>query len=178
MSEAPSTPTAAPGTGSEKRSILPQLRSRWWTLLLILSLMANFLVIGLALGFRYEGRPDRMFGPSYVQLIPRDFLRQLPRERRMELMQIVHDRLHDLRRLRASSQSASLQLADALEKPDATEADIKAAIDAFTTGSGSLAAGGGAIALEMVEKLTPDERKLLAQSIRDRAARAKRRNDD
>jgi hypothetical protein len=178
MSDAQSnTPAADGNTGAGKRRYLPQLRSRWWTLLLILSLMANFLVVGLALGFRFEGgRPERMMGASYIQLVPRDFLRQLPRERRAELMGVVHGKLHQLRELRATSQASPLLLADALDNPNATDADIKAAVDAFTTGSGSLAAGGGAVVLDMVAKLTPDERKLLAQSIRDRAARMDRRN--
>ena len=47
-----------------------------------------------------------------------------------------------------------------------------AAIDAFTTGSESLAAGGGTVVMEIISKLSPEERKLLAVSIRDRAARA------
>jgi hypothetical protein len=92
-------------------------------------------------------------------------------------MGTVRERMHDLRQLRATSTAASLQLADALEKPDATEADIKAAVDSFATGSGSLAAGGGAIVLEIVGKLTPEEKKLLAVSIRERAARMGRHRE-
>lgn len=173
------TPGTEGATGAEKRQWLPVLRSRWWTALLIVSLMANFLVIGLAVGFRFEGgRPERMMGASYIQLIPRDFLRQLPRDRRQELMGSVHEKLRQLRELRASSQASPLLLADALEKPGATDADVKAAVDAFTSGSGSLAAGGGAIVLDVVSKLTPDERKLLAQAIRERAQRAHRRSRD
>jgi hypothetical protein len=157
----------------EKRHWLPQLQSRWWTLLLGLSLMANLLVLGLAVGSGFgERRAERIMGASYIQLIPRDFLRQIPRQRRDELMGIVHDRLHQLRDLRASSEASPLKLADALDKDGATEADIKAAVDAFTTGSGSLAAGGGAVVMEIVGKLTPEERKILAASIRERAARA------
>jgi uncharacterized membrane protein len=159
-----------------KRHWLPHLRSRWWTLLLGLSLMVNFLILGLAIGFGFdERRAERITGASYIQLIPRDFLRTLPRERRVELMGIVHDRSHELRDLRKNSQSSPLKLADALEKEGGTDADIKAAIDAFTTGSESLAAGGGTVVMEIVSKLTPEERKTLAASIRERAARVERR---
>ncbi len=158
---------------TSRRHWLPRLRSRWWTLLLGLSLMANLLVLGLALGFGLEQRrAERLSGASYIQLVPRDFLRQLPRERRNELMGIVHDRSHELRELRKNSQASPLKLADALEKDGATDADIKSAIDAFTTGSESLAAGGGTVVMEIINKLSPEERKLLAVSIRDRAARA------
>lgn len=168
MTDIPQTPL--------KRPWLPQLRSRWWTLLLGLSLMANFLVLGLAIGFGFdERRAERITGASYIQLIPRDFLHGLSRERRNELMAIVHDRSHELRDLRKTSQASPLKLADALEKAGATDADIKAAIDAFTTGSESLAAGGGTVVMEIVAKLTPEERKLLAASIRERADNADRR---
>lgn len=180
MTDTPSAPPGAPaGSDTQRRPLLPQLRSRWWTLLLIVSLMANFLVIGLAVGFGLDrGRPDRIMGASYIQLIPRDFLRELPRERRRELMDLVHDRLRQLRDLRANSQASPLKLAEALEKPEATEADIRAAVDAFTTGSGSLAAGGGQVVMEIVGRLSPEERRLLAASIRERAARAGRRDRD
>ena len=55
------TPIEPPVTAESaiRRPWLPQLRSRWWTLLLGVSLMANLLVIGLALGFGYEGRDRR-----------------------------------------------------------------------------------------------------------------------
>lgn len=159
-----------------RRHWLPQLRSRWWTLLLGLSLMANLLILGLAIGFGFdERRMERISGASYIQLIPRDFLRTLPRERRSELMAIVHDRSHELRDLRKNSQASPLKLAEALEKEGATDADIKAAIDVFTTGSESLAAGGGTVVMEIVSKLSVEERKTLAASIRERAARADRR---
>lgn len=163
----------------EQRHWLPQLRSRWWTVLLGLSLMANLLVLGLAVGAGFdERRQERIMGASYIQLIPRNFLRQLPRERRDALMDLVHDRLHQLRQLRTTSQASPLKLAEALEKDAATDADIQAAVDAFTTGSGSLAAGGAAVVMDIVKRLSPEERKLLAASIRERAAKAERRRRD
>ncbi len=164
---------------ADKRQWLPQLRSRWWSLLLGLSLMANLLVIGLAVGAGLGGgRHERLEGASYIQLVPRNFLRSLPRERRAELMAVVHERQHQLRELRANSQASPLKLADALDKEGSTDADIKAAVDAFATGSGSLAAGGAAVVMEIVGKLTPDERKALATSIRERAERSNRRRKD
>jgi Heavy-metal resistance len=164
-------------TTPSRASWLPQLQSRWWTLLLVLSLMLNLLVVGLAIGIGLGGGPvDRIMGSSYIQLVPRNFLRELPRERRHELMAIVRERSKALRELRNNTHIAPLKLADALEKPGATDADIKAAIDAFTTGSESLAAGGGAVVVEIVAKLTPEERKMLAAAIRERAERAQRKS--
>ena len=153
-----------------RRPWLPQLKSRWWTLLLGLSLMLNLLVVGLVAGQGFDRGPvGRIMGASYVQLIPRRFLSELPRERRKVLMDIVHQRGDELRNLREDSFESPLKLADVLEKEGATAADLKAAIDAFTTGSGSLAASGGAVVNDIVNQLTPDEKRLLAAAIRDRA---------
>jgi len=159
-----------------RRKWLPQLRSRWWTLLLGLSLMGNLLVAGLAIGVGLGGGPvDRIMGASYIQLIPRSFLRDLPHDRRHELMKIVRDRSQTLRELRDNSHSSPLKLAATLENPAATDTELKAAVDTFTTGTESLAAGGGAVVMEIVGKLTPEERKLLATAIRERAEKSTRR---
>lgn len=158
------------------RRWLPQLRSRWWTLLLGLSLMGNLLVAGLLLGAGFDHGPiGRITGASYVQLIPRRFLSELPEERRKELMGIVRQRGDELRKLRDDAYTSPLVLADALDKEGATPAELKAAVDAFTTGSGSLAAGGGAVVMDIVARLTPEERKKLAAAIRERAERQGRR---
>jgi uncharacterized membrane protein len=159
-----------------RRRWLPQLRSRWWTLLLGLSLMVNFLIGGIAIGSFFHDDPvERITGASYIQLIPRRFLAELPRERRRELMDIVHQRGDELRHLREHSFAAPTQLADALSHDPYDPALVKAAVEAFTTGSESLAAGGGAVVEEIVAKLTPDERQALASAIRDRASRMNRR---
>ncbi len=151
---------------------IPRLSSRWWTGLLVASLMFNLLVGGIALGRYYTfGPPDRLMGASYVQLIPRNFFRELPRNRRQELMEIVRGNRGDLRELRKASEESAGKLADVLEKDAYTEAEAIAVINAFSTGSESLAAKGGAVVLDIIRKLSPEERKLLAASIRQRGKR-------
>jgi uncharacterized membrane protein len=155
---------------------LPPLQSRWWGALLVASLMLNLLVGGVALGRYYTyGRPDRLMGASYVQLIPRQFFHDLSWERRKELMQIVHGNRADLRELRKASEESAGKLADVLEKEAYTEAEAMAVITSFSTGSESLAAKGGEVVLDILRKLTPAERKLLASSIRAREANIKKR---
>jgi hypothetical protein len=96
---------------------LPLLRSRWWTVVLGLSLMANLLIVGLAAGTMWKGRGDgRMQGASYVQLVPRSFFRDISKDRRDVLMQIVRGHRDDLRELRKASDAASLKLADVLDR--------------------------------------------------------------
>jgi Heavy-metal resistance len=155
---------------TSRRPWLPQLRSRWWTLLLGLSLMVNLLIFGLIAGQGFDRGPvGRIMGASYVQLIPRRFLSDLPHERRKELMAIVKKRGQELRGLRQNSFEAPLKLAEVLEKDNATAEEVKAAIDVFTVGSGSLAASGGAVVNEIVSQLTVAEKKSLAAAIRERA---------
>jgi Heavy-metal resistance len=158
---------------------LPQLRSRWWTLLLGLSLMLNLMVGGIIAGARFgDGRMERLQGASYVQLIPRKFFRDISGERRGVLMQIVRDNRDDLRNLRAASESTSLKLADALERENFSIDEVRQTVATFSTGTESLAARGGDVVVKIVGQLTPEERKLLAAAIRDRDARGKRRNKD
>lgn len=158
------------------KSWLPQLRSKWWTALLGLSLMANLLVGGILLGgFFGKHRMERMAGVSYVQLIPRNFFRDLSSERRQQLMQIVRDNRDALRDLRETSEASSLKLAEVLEQQAFSIDEVQKTVSAFTTGTESLAAKGGDVVVKIVSQLTPEERKMLAQSIRDRDSRGSRR---
>ncbi len=162
----------------QARSWLPQLRSRWWTLLLGASLMLNLMVGGIIFGDRFAGgRMERLSGASYVQLIPRSFFHSLPRERRNQLMQIVKESRDDLRGLRSQYEGTSLKLAEALEKEALSESDLREAVTAFSTGTESLAARGGEVVVKIVGQLSPDERKALAQAIRNREASGRKRRN-
>jgi uncharacterized membrane protein len=155
---------------------LPQLRSRWWSVLLGLSLMLNFLVGGIMFGDKWGGgRMERLAGASYVQLIPRSFFRDLSHDRRNELMQIVRESRDDLRGLRTQFEGTGLKLAEVLEKDTYSAEELKQTVLAFSTGTESLAARGGDVVIKIVSQLTPDERKLLAQAIRQRNASGKKR---
>jgi uncharacterized membrane protein len=158
-----------------KQSWLPTLKSRWWTAVLGLSLMLNLLVCGILLGgFFGQQRGERLNGISYVQLMPRNFFRNLSGERRKELMQVVRTSREDLRALRVASQANSMKLAEVLEKDAFSIDEVRQTVTAFATGTESLAARGGEVVVQIVEKLTPEERKALAAAIRVRDARAKR----
>ncbi len=158
---------------------IPQLRSRWWAALLGVSLMLNLLVGGIFAGAMFgEGRAERLAGASYVQLIPRKFFRDISKDRRDALMQILRDNRDDLRNLREASDGTSLKLADALEKENFNIDDVRQTVAAFSTGTESLAARGGDVVVKIVSQLSADERKLLASAIRDRNARGKRKKKD
>ncbi len=154
---------------------IPQLTSRWWTVLFGMSLMANLLIGGLALGHRFgEGNP-RLAGITAVQMIPREFFSDLPKERRREILKLIRENSKDLRQLRDGTAEQVLSLAAVLEKDVFNLDEVNAAVQSISTGTGSLAARGSAIVMEIVSRLTPEERKALASAIRDRAASESRR---
>jgi hypothetical protein len=94
------------------------------------------------------------------------------------LMQIVKDNRDELRSLRDASESASLRLADVLDKENFSIDDVRQTVTAFSTGTESLAARGGEVVVKIVSQLTPEERKLLAAAIRERDSRARKRKKD
>jgi uncharacterized membrane protein len=160
-----------------KRQWLPQLKSRWWSALLGLSLMVNLLIGGIVLGGVLGGaRMDRLMGASYTQLIPRSFFHDLSEERRKQLMQIVRDNRDDLKTLRDASEASSVKLAEVLERDAFNIEDVKSTVATFATGTESLAAHGGSVVVQIVQLLTPEERKSLAAAIRQRAERGNRKS--
>lgn len=166
-----SEPTLVPAT-PPKRRLLPELRSPWWAALLILSLMANLLVAGAAIGFRFHGgRGPAGFSENSDQLLPRKFFGDLPHERRREFMDMLRSKNDDYRQNRGASDQASLQFADALDQPDFDKTKAKSIVDEVTSGPNSFAFQSEALIMDVVNKLSPDERKSLAAAIRDRVAR-------
>lgn len=156
---------------SKISTAIPVLKSKWWTALLVVSLMANLLIAG-AIGGRFA-RGHEMAGgkgSNFVQLIPRKFLEELDGPRRRELMQMLRDNRDAFKQMRASANAAALELATALENPNYDSAAVQAVIEKFSTGRESLAAKGAAVVTDIIAKLTPDERKNLAAAIRDRSA--------
>lgn len=168
------TEPQTPGEGGQAKLTrwLPALRSRWWTVLLGLSLMLNLAVGGMIAGrFMEYGPPERLMGASYVQLIPRRFFHELPRERRRALMEIIRNNRPDLKVLRDVHEQTSLKLADALSAADYKEDEVAKVVSEFSASTENLAARGGTVVLDIVRLLTPEERLALAAAIRDRAKR-------
>jgi uncharacterized membrane protein len=160
-------------TESQPAPYVPK-RSRWWSLLLGLSLAVNLAFGGVLIGHRVFGGPQGR--GAYMQLLPREFFGSLPHERRRELMDMMKQDLNGLRELRGQADVASLRIADALEKQPFDPALVQQAVSEFATGSQSLAARAPVIVANIVRKLTSDERLKLAKSIRDREQKRKKRD--
>ena len=156
---------------STLRRLLPELRSPWWAVLLILSLMANLLIAGAAIGFKFHGgRGPGGFAQNSEQLLPRKFLADLPHERRREFMDLLRGKNDDFMQNRILADATSLKFADALDQPIFDQVKIKLIVDEITSGPNSFSAQSEALVIEITNKLTPEERKALARAIRERVA--------
>jgi uncharacterized membrane protein len=154
----------------------PSQGSHWWSALLIVSLALN-LFIGGAIATRFLTRdgPQRFIGASYTQLIPRRFFAEIPVERRKVLLDILRQYRKDFRADREGTEAVAAKLADVLVSEPYDVEKVKLVVSEFAGQSGKLAARGGDAALDIIALLSPDERKILADAIRDRASRGRDR---
>lgn len=159
------------GTTTKSR-YWPGQGSRWWSALLIASLALN-LFIGAAIATRFftHGGSQRFIGAGYAQLIPRGFFAEMPRDRRKILLDVLRQYRKDFRAEREGTESVAAKLADALVNEPYDVEKVKLVVGEFATQSGKLATRGGDAALDIIGRLSPDERKILADAIRDRANR-------
>jgi uncharacterized membrane protein len=162
--------TAAEGSGQTRRHWLPELKSRWWSAVLIASLAINLLV-GAAVVTHYlrPNRPESIGRPQYAQLIPRKFFAELPRERRRELLDVLRKYSGDFRSRREEARANAMKLADALDAEPFDAARASEAAAAFAASGSAMAQRATSLASEFIAKLTPEERKQLARHIRDRS---------
>ena len=151
-------------------------RWTWWQVLLVISLALNLLVgAAAATRFFHHPRPERLVGTSYLHLIPKKFFADLGQARREELLAHVKEHRDRFREGHQKSRAVAENLADALDAAPYDEARVRAVLDEFT-GNGTNQIGIGAkAALDFVSRLTPEERILLAQRIRERAKGGKRK---
>jgi uncharacterized membrane protein len=157
------------GTTSKSR-YWPAQGSRWWSALLIASLAVNLFIGGAVATriIRHDG-PERFVGASYTQLIPRRFFAEIPRERRRVLLDILKQYRKDFRGDRDASEAAAAKLADALvaspmmlRRSSSWSANLLARRESWRCGAANAA-------LDIIALLSADERKILADAIRDRA---------
>jgi hypothetical protein len=156
----------------------PSRRINWIAWALIASLALNLLFVGAGVArFLVREPPERVVGLSQVQLIPRRFFSELEGPRKAELMGVFREMGPAFRDGRRAAREEIAALSSALEAEPYDEARVKDTVDSFSTRSGNLVAAGGETALKLIAMLTPDERKLLAQHIRQRAERGRGRGE-
>jgi uncharacterized membrane protein len=148
----------------------------WTMFLLVASLAVNLLVAG-AVGMRYfyPDRLERWSGASFTQLLPRRFLSDLPEDRRREFLDLLKSRREVFRQSRAGMRDVALRFAEALERNPYDEAQATQAIQDFTKLSTQMVDSGTLVTLQIVQKLTPEERLQLARQVRQRVDRLRDR---
>jgi uncharacterized membrane protein len=139
---------------------------RWLKLALIASVALNLVFVGAGVT-RYfmSGPAERMSMGSQMQLFPRKFFAELERPRRAELLRVFRGYDPAFREGRAAARAQIKVLAAALAAEPYDSGKVQAAVEGFTARSESLAQSGGAAALTLIGKLSPEERKLLAQQL-------------
>jgi uncharacterized membrane protein len=151
----------------------------WLKAALIASLAVNLLFVGGGIARWYVGfGPERSARLTQMQLIPRFFFRELDRSRRLELLAVLKSHDREIRDGRKAVKAEMAELANALEAEPYDPARVKAAVTAFTAQSEVLVTTGGDAALAVIDKLTPEERKLMAKHLRAREEHGRGPPDD
>lgn len=154
-------------------------RDRWLKAALVASLAVNLLFVGAGVTRFLMGEgPDRISGLSQVQLIPRKFFGDLDRERKAELLRVFRQFGPAFRDGRRAAREEIVAVAEALEAEPYDPARLKATVDGFSARHVALVNAGGQAALTLIAQLTPEERKLLAQHIRQRSERGRAKADE
>ncbi len=154
----------------------PPRRWTWWQVVLIVSLALNVLV-GAAAVTRYFSHPrhERMTGVGYLHLIPKKFFADVGRPRREELLDHLKEHRDGFRDGRQKLKAVAENLAAALEAAPYDEARVRATLEEFSAnGVGQIGLSAKA-AQDFITRLTPEERVLLAQHIRERAKGGRRK---
>jgi uncharacterized membrane protein len=151
----------------------PVRRWPWLAILLIASLALNLLVGGaIAARFMFPERVERLTG-AVTQILPRRFLADLPRERRKELMAVIRSYRGAFQDGRTKLREAALGLADTLDADPYDTAKTASAVATIEQAGQAMLTDGAKLANDLIGRLSPEERKSLAQRLRDRAGRKK-----
>ncbi len=169
----------------------------WVMPLLVVSLALNLLVagaIGAMLYHHFAGgfhgnaramgqkmhamghdRPARLGRPGLMLIASWRLLRELPRERRKALRQVIRQRRGEIRRAYAKVAGARARLAQILAGEPFDEAAYAEAMKTLREADTAARASAVALADAFIRALTPQERRLYAQEIRKAAERRRGR---
>jgi hypothetical protein len=156
----------------ERPSVEAPRRSRWWMALLVLSLALNLVVLGaVAVRLLAPERFERFTGSGYSPLLPRKFLSDLSSDKRKEVGDLLRRNRAEFRSDFAEMRKAAADLADALEREPYDETAVTAAIANHAKIVDRMVDRGATVTMDVVRKLTPDERARLARRLRERVDR-------
>ncbi len=154
-------------TQSDKEPVVRKRRWSWLWAALAVSLSLNLAVVAAVLTHesRGYGRHSRITGPSFTQVLPRAFFRGLDKQRRIELMADFRPHRGEYRQLRQQLRELGRELATALRAEPYDAGAVDMAMANYEAGSRQMLAKGRSIAVNFFARLTPQERKLMADQI-------------
>jgi Spy/CpxP family protein refolding chaperone len=141
--------------------------SRARTILLVLSLCLNVgLIAMIAVGM---GRGGRLFaGPG--ELAPGRIARGLPQEQQQKIRDLVAEHRDALRDRRRAARAARQEALRVLDAPNYSSADFGRALDDVRDADAALEEETVSLQHDMIDALTPAERKEVAERIKARRA--------
>jgi Spy/CpxP family protein refolding chaperone len=142
--------------------------SRARIILLVLSLCFNVALIAmLVVGMGRSG--GRFFaGPGVMA--PGQIARGLPSQQREKILDLVAEHREAMRDRRRAARRARLEALRVLDAPDYALADFGRALDDVRAADAALEEESVSLQREMVDTLTPAQRKIVAERIRARRA--------
>lgn len=156
----PESPPVAPTSSWTRRWLVP---------LLVASIAFNLVIVGAALsGHFWPSHGERSGFHRSADLIPRQFFHDLDEERREELAAIFRVKRPEFRQEYRSLNEAAAALADALEREPFDPQAAQSAIAEHTSRSHRLVDLGAAVAGKLIDALTAEERRAMAEAIRHR----------
>jgi Spy/CpxP family protein refolding chaperone len=142
---------------------------RWLVPVLVASLAFNLMIIGAAVAERmWPMHGERAGFHRSMEVLPRQFFAELDDQRRSELGAVFRARRSEFREERRALREAASALADALEREPYDPSLAQSAIAEHASRSHRLVDVSMTVAGDLVEALTPEERRSLAEAIRQR----------
>jgi uncharacterized membrane protein len=150
-------------------------RWSWLWIALIASLAINLAVVAAVVTHQASGPyRHRITGPGFTQILPRAFFKGLDDDRREELVGELREHRKGFRELRKNMREKARDVAAALRAEPYDEAAVTRALEVYQAEAQTMVVRGRDIAGGFFRRLTPDERKLIADEI-DRKTMSKRR---
>lgn len=153
---------------------------RWVTIALLASLMVNMVFVGVAAGRMWvhhhgDGWYSRHKGGGM-----RGFLRELPEARRSELRDVMRANRAAAREEREKVGALRQAVREAIAREPFDRAALERALSEVNAARQNFRGRIASDFVELVSKMTPEERKLFAEKglRRDRGGRRHRRGDD
>jgi Spy/CpxP family protein refolding chaperone len=151
-------------------------RWSWLWVVLIASLAINLAIVAAIVAHNAAGphRHRSITGPGFTQILPRAFFRELDSDRRKQLVGELREHRKGFRKLRKQLRTKARDVAAALRAQPYEEEAVAKALQAYEAEAQSMVVRGREIAGNFFKRLTPEERKLIANEI-ERKSMTKRR---